>query len=378
MPATLKTALLPVIDRWHQRIGRRHHAPALPSPVMHDTPPTLGFNSSYARLVVDHVRARDLDPQPVLSALGLPASDREPGPQWVPCARLAEALHRAAALCNDPHIGLSVGQQVRPANMGSLGYALISCSRLEDGLAQYERMQSLVCTEIQAEHRLKGEWLENRLTGMGDVPRDTHLWTFAMVSRLAFVRWVAGRRLAPSQTWLPCPPPLNPQPLLDYVGGPIDFDAPFGGERVPAIWLQLPNPHADAHLHQLMSALTDQQWAQHRQDQAQLHAVLRQLIAQALQQGAVPLLDKLGPEVEARLGLSARQIQRRLADDGQSFKELVEQVRREQVLHDLRHTPLPLQEVAQRAAYSELSALYRAVKRWTGLTPVAIRQAAAR
>jgi AraC-like DNA-binding protein len=333
----------------------------------------VGFNVSYARLVADHLRAKDMDHRPVLAALGLPETESEPGPHWVPARQLTEALHLTAALCNDPHIGLSIGQQMRPANMGSLGYALISCTDLHDGLALFERLQSLVCTQMRVEHRVKGDVMESHVETLGDVPRDTLLWTFTMVSRLAFARWVSGRRLEPLQTWMPCPPPADPRPLQAYIGGPILYDAPRAGERVPANWLQLPNPNADPALHQLMSAMTAQQWAAHGRDQSQLIGTLRQHIGWRLQQGELPLLERLGPDLEDALGLSGRQLQRRLAEQGLNFKDVVEQVRKEQVLHELRHTSLALHEVARRAAYAEVSSMHRAVRRWTGQTPTAVR-----
>jgi AraC-like DNA-binding protein len=342
---------------------------------MSDAPATpLGFNVSYARLVADHVRALDLDHKPVLAAMGLPESDNDHSPRWVSARQLAEALYVAGDICRDPHIGVSIGQTMRPGNMGSLGYVLMSVTDLQDGLAMFERMQSLVSTQVRTEHRFRGEFVESQIDCIGDVPRDTQLWSLTMVSRMAFIRWVSGRRLEPLHTWLPCPPPNDPAPLLAYLGGTIEFDAPHAGDRVPANWLQLPNPNADPALHQLMSAVTDQQWAAHRRDQTQLIATLRQYITGRLQQGELPMLDTLSPDLEDALGLSGRQIQRRLAEHGMSFKDLVEQVRKEQVLHELRHTSLALNDVARRAAYAEVSSMHRAVRRWTGQTPLAVRQ----
>ena len=335
---------------------------------------TIGFNASYARLVADHVRAKDMDHIPVLAALGLPEADTDHSARWVSARVLTEALHLTARLCGDPHIGLSIGQQMRPANLGSLGYALISCTDLQDGLALFERLQSLVCTQMRVEHRLKGDVMESHIETLGDVPADTHLWVFAMVSRLAFARWVCGRRLEPLVTWMPCPPPIDPRPVQAYMGGIVEWHAPRAGERVPANWLQLPNPNADPDLHQLMSAMTAQQWAALGRDHTQLIGTLRQHIGWRLQQGELPLLDKLGPDLEDALGLTGRQLQRRLADQGLNFKDLVEQVRKEQVLHELKHTSLPLQEVARRAAYAEVSSMHRAVRCWTGQTPTAVRQ----
>lgn len=340
---------------------------------------SLGFSASYARLVADYVRARDLDSGPILRALGLTETDAAGGAGvWVPARRLAEALHLAAGLCADPNIGLHIGQQVHPANIGSLGYALTSCTDLGDGLALYDRLQSLVCNQVRCEHRLKGDVIETTFETLGDVPSDTQLWTFALVSRLAFARWVVGRKLSPLHVWMRCPAPADPKPLLDYVGCPITFDAEQAADQVPTAYLQLPNPHADADLHKLMSSLTTQQWVQQGEDQARLVGMVRQRIALGLQRGSLPLLDSLAPELEAELGLSARQLQRRLGELGLNFKELVEQVRKEQVLRELRHTTLPLADIAQRAAYAEVSSMHRAVRRWTGLTPLGVRDGAAK
>lgn len=346
------------------------------APVSSEAAP-LGFAASYARLVADHVRALDFDPRPVLDALGLPESAEQDtkGPmRWVPATRLSLALRRATDICADPHTALRIAQQVRPANMGALGYTLISCDVFENGLAMFERLQGLVCTQLRCVHRVQGDRIVSGLDTLGEVPRDTALWTFAMASRLAFARWVSGRHLVLDGVWLPCPAPADAQPLRDWYGCQVHFDAAVASEQAPVAWLELPNPHADAHLHRLMSAVTDRQWAQLAQDGSRLAAVLRQHIAARLQAGALPLLEDVAPEVESDLGFSLRQLQRRLAEQDLSFKDLVEQVRREQVLHELRHTQLALGEIAHRAAYAEPSSMHRAVRRWTGLTPLAVRQ----
>lgn len=341
---------------------------------MNDVPsPSGGFSTSYARLVFDHLRNLELNTHPVLVAMGLREADLANPLVRVPARRLTHALQIAASLSHDPHIGLTVGQSVRPAHMGSLGYALTSCTDLVDGLAQFERLQALICSEVHVHHRVVGDVLESRHEVMGDVPRDYAFWSFVMVSRLAFARWVAGRRLVPLRLDLPCAAPLDPGPLVDFVGIPVHFDAPHAAERAPADWLMLPNPNADPSVHTVMSAMTDQAWQAAGQAGDQMVGPLRQHIAHCLQQGDVPTLDALAEVLDTTLGVSARQLQRRLAEQGLTFKDVVETVRRDQVLHDLRHTALPLDQVATRAAYAEPSSMYRAVRRWTGLTPAQVR-----
>jgi AraC-like DNA-binding protein len=338
------------------------------------TPSRGGFSSSYVKLLVDHVRLQGHDVAPVLQALQLPEAALADPVMRVTARRLTEGLHAAGRLCRDPHIGLTVGQQVKPAAMGPLGYALTSCSDLVDGLALFERLQALVCSEIQAEHRVVGDVLESRHQLLGDVPRDTQLWTFLVVSRIAFARWVASRHLVPYEIHLPCPAPADPRPLQAFMGCPLHFDAPEAREKGPADWLRMDNPHADPQIHSVMSAMTDHQWQQSLQAGDPLLGPLHQLIAHQLQRGQLPTLESLAEGLDSLLGMSPRQLQRRLADQGLSFKDEVEAVRRQQVLHELRHTNLPLVEVATRAAYAEPSSMHRAVRRWTGQTPAEVRQ----
>jgi AraC-like DNA-binding protein len=67
--------------------------------------------------------------------------------------------------------------------------------------------------------------------------------------------------------------------------------------------------------------------------------------------------------------MSARTLQRRLADDGHTYSRLVDQTRAELafvLLHDSDRTP---GEIAVELGYSEPNNFSRAFKRWTGKTP---------
>jgi AraC-like DNA-binding protein len=66
-------------------------------------------------------------------------------------------------------------------------------------------------------------------------------------------------------------------------------------------------------------------------------------------------------------------VARELHHDGLNFKELVEVTRRDLALSYIRRRELPLSEIAFLLGYSELSAFSRAVRRWTGQSPRALR-----
>ena len=67
--------------------------------------------------------------------------------------------------------------------------------------------------------------------------------------------------------------------------------------------------------------------------------------------------------------LSARSLQRRLADHGMTFQGLLDETRRHLAEAYLRDERLDLAEIALLLGYSEQSAFTRAFRTWTGLPP---------
>jgi len=80
--------------------------------------------------------------------------------------------------------------------------------------------------------------------------------------------------------------------------------------------------------------------------------------------------------VAERLAISRRTLQRTLRDHGTSFSALVDDVRRARAQALLR-SGAAVAEVAWLLGYSEPSPFVRAVKRWTGASPSALRAASA-
>jgi len=80
----------------------------------------------------------------------------------------------------------------------------------------------------------------------------------------------------------------------------------------------------------------------------------------------------LGDCAEA-LGTSARTLERRLAEQGTPYQELVEAVRRELALRLLKDTR-GIEEVALLLGYTERSSFHRACLRWFGKTPLELRR----
>lgn len=101
-----------------------------------------------------------------------------------------------------------------------------------------------------------------------------------------------------------------------------------------------------------------------------LAASVRPVIA-AMLHGGEPTLERMA----RAYGRSVRTLQRRLADEGTSFSEQLDLVRRDLALALLDEEDLSLADLSERLGYSAQSALTRAVRRLTGHTPSQLAEA---
>jgi AraC-like DNA-binding protein len=88
---------------------------------------------------------------------------------------------------------------------------------------------------------------------------------------------------------------------------------------------------------------------------------------------ALPAGNPTITEIASRMGLSQRNLQRKLADAGTSFTKVLEEMRIEIASRYLAATSLSLKEIAFLLGYNEPSSFFRAFRKLTGETPLAFR-----
>jgi AraC-like DNA-binding protein len=96
---------------------------------------------------------------------------------------------------------------------------------------------------------------------------------------------------------------------------------------------------------------------------------VRHLIIERLPAGSASI-----NAIAGELGLSSKTLERRLAEQGESFSALLDRTRFNAVTHYLENPDMGLTQVAYLAGYTESAALVRAFKRWTGETPAKFRE----
>jgi len=328
------------------------------------------ITGAWAQLLTDWLDREQLAAPDIRAVLARFAPD-----DVVPVGVWSELLVRAAALRPDlPAPGLAVGAGVQPHHVGVLGYVVLASATLGDAMLAYQRYERLfygadlveLATVNDAEvPTIEIRWGPGGLSALADEVAIAALLTFLRrqgdnpppPSRIAFVHRATVAQSAAYHKFFGCP---------------IDFGNSHVRVRFPAAYLTIPMPHSDPALRVLLD----------RQAQALLAALpesgrfdraVQQLLLRLLPEGDVTL-ERLATEMHQ----SSRTLQRRLADSGLSWQQLLDRTREQLARQYLADPSLGMSDIALLLGYTEQSALTRAVKRWTGCSPKQLRGARAK
>ena len=274
--------------------------------------------------------------------------------------------------------GWRVGARMRTASFVAYGHALLSCPRFDDAIALTQRFEGLAHDLGRSELVLDGETAHYRWHSpwLAAHPCPA-LPESVMAGILAFATWLAQRPLPVLALAFPhaAPSPELRDAIDQRLGLRVVYDAPVTSATVPAALLQEPIPSADPTLFPMLEQHAAQQLA--LRERALRAASAQDALAMQVQRCIAESLAidgaRLG-DVAAALGMSARTLQRRLAEAGTPFQGLLDATRRELARQYLRDPGLSLTEIAFLLGYAEQSSFNHACRGWWGEAPGRLRR----
>ncbi|TXS52318.1 helix-turn-helix domain-containing protein [Streptomyces sp. t39] len=179
----------------------------------------------------------------------------------------------------------------------------------------------------------------------------------------------AQRRLVPLRVTLAAEAPGRHGALSELYGTrTIDFEAPHTSMTFLTADLTTPSPCAQPGLPALLRGHAERALATAVPLRDWLD-LFRTALAAAHDRGTPTLAA-----VAHRLDVSPRTLQRRLDEHGTTWNGEAETLRRDRITQLLHHTDLTVDAIAVRSGYADARALRRAVQRWYGTTPAALRR----
>ena len=289
----------------------------------------------------------------------------------VPMAQLIALFDAAVAATGRPELGLEFGRRVQPGTYSTLGYALMTCDTLADAIALVPHYRRLVFDYGYSDTALsiEGDQVEFAwLVQPGELPYCAPLAEATLAGWYGFGRWISNAELALNAVHFAHAAPVDVAPYGAYFGCPVHFAQARNALLFSRDLLELPLSQADRSLHLAM-----REQARAALDRVFGAAGTGQRARQALSR-LLPKAEATLEAVAAQLDMSPRTLQRRLREEGLSFKRLLDALRRELALVYLADAGLSSLDIALLLGFSEQSSFTRACKEWTGSTPSAYRR----
>lgn len=271
------------------------------------------------------------------------------------------ALYRAIARASrDPAVGLKLGTEERLERYDPVCMAALYARSLRDALQRLARYKQLTCPE------------EIRLEERGGECAVQFAWLLAHEEEpallvdvcFAWIAAIAGRgsdgRVKPLRVELQRPA-AHADRYRDHFGCEVRFDG--GRNALVFARADLERPFV-THNADLLAMVAPQLEAELAHAQTALPEQVKAILKRQLA-GRRPAIEDAARE----LGLGARTLQRRLAEEGATFQRLLQEARRELARHYLLHSSLELNQTAYLLGYEDAHSFFRAFHQWEGSSP---------
>ena len=314
----------------------------------------LYFNS-----VLLFARSRGLDISAALSAIGLTHYQKDK-PERLALSDYAALLAYCAERLDDPLFGFHLGQDIRTADFGVLGYLIETGGNLREAIDALLRYDSLVADIGEVAFIQREE--ESIIRWRPYSPTNTHVILRNMTAWVATARQLLAPELSPSILTLTGH--FNHQALEAlhlWFACPIQIGQSHNELRFPSEFLDLSIATVNPQMHANLRLLSEQ--ALHSRLALGTELSRIQQMLQAKHNLGHCTLESLA----SALNLSPRSLQRRLKQEQTSFSQVLDNERKRRAPDLL--TMGSLGWVAENLGFNEQSSFNRAFRRWFACSP---------
>lgn len=299
---------------------------------------------------------------------GLPEPvDRTESIQRVDGQDYAQALVTGVHELGDPGLGLSFGARVGAAGFGMLGIVAATAPTLRQSIHYLTNMESLTSTLGQARARRQGQHLV--LSWQPAQQVVPAVIEGILTGWVSFGRYVLGEHVDVTEVAFAHPRMSNMVAYDAALDCPVRFQAPEYAVTIDMALLDAHSRFADAKLNTSLQA-----WVGHCAAAVPSpHKVWTQGVA-ALIGHRLPFGEADEPSVAKLLGTGRRTLQRRLRDEGTSFRQILDACRAQRALLALLQGDSALIDQSAEAGFDEQSSYCRSFRKWTGYAPLAFKQ----
>ena len=331
------------------------------------------FDLVHARILrffPDLVRQMGGNPQPLMRQIGIRSAKKlTDGGSGATYRQMIHLIELAATGLRCPDFGMRLATvQSGSAMFGPLGLAMKNSRTFGEALdyvSKHTYAHSLAARIwlkrsparkiVFVGHDILVDGVPNKCQAMEQILLLGHLAALEITGRRARVRKVHFRHQ-----------PVSPlKTYRRYFGCAVRFGQSEDGVIFSEADFACPIVHPDSHLYQAVTSFIDASFTRYRPP---LHAQARGVIMQLL--GTEHCTNE---RIAAALNLHPRTLHRRLREEGTSFQQIKDEVRRDAMLYYIQQTELEFASISERLGFAEQAVMTRTCHRWFSASPTGLR-----
>ena len=273
----------------------------------------------------------------------------------------------AIKLVNDPLFALTVGRKSTFASYGTFALLILTAATFREALQTSVQFQRLSLLVTQFSIHFEKDYFELRYTlpktsaTMSDFIADS-----GFAGTYNFMVEMLGYSFRTPMTAGIARPEPSTNLLSAYrkiTNIPLKFDQAFSWFRLPNSLLGTKLKHGNVLAHKLYRVQAQESLRLRLSFNVDFPTQVKQLLSG---------YDKNFPNAEdvaQSFNISVRTFRRKLDAAGASYRNLIDEQRKERAINLLTAETMSVQLLAEKLGYTESASFLRAFKRWTGTTP---------
>jgi AraC-like DNA-binding protein len=286
---------------------------------------------------------------------------------------LQKLLNYVLPRCGNPLFGLQTSQFIQPGSYSVMGYIAMTSNTLAEAVARMPQYEKLVgdmgTSTVEFEpgvivvcwHCRFKEALVRR-----------HIIENVLASWTTYSRWMANaEELSPLAVRFEHDPPSDRSLLKHYqhiFRCPVYFNQPVSGIVISPQLFEHPLRQPDVTLRETLEHHAQTTLAALKEKYSlsdQVRSLLRATLADASPRKEF---------VAEQMGMNVRTLHRKLTEEGQSYQQILDDLRSELGRKYLLQSDLSVEEIARKLGFTESRSFIRYFKGYAGKTPGEFRQ----
>ena len=331
-------------------------------------PTVTGFAINCA---IAALRKHNIDPQQLLRRAGLSERSFDDPQARVTTLLQARFLEYSAEALGDTAFGLHLAEEGDPRDAGLIFYVGSVARNVGEALALVARYIRIADESVRMKLARQQEGFKVEINFAG-LSRHLlrHQTEFAVAMAVKAIRAASGYDVRPTRVRFAHIRPRDAQEFERFFGCSVEFGAPSDQLEFSNETLALPLITADPLLLEVLRPFCEEAARTRKTAEGSLRASVENEVQRLLPRGEADT-----ETVAKALALSVRTLSRRLAAEGATFREVVDQMRRSLALQYLKDPGFVSADVAWLLGYKELTSFNHAFRRWMGHSPSVARKA---